>query len=50
MDKYRIFFIHLNKKELKKRGLVKTKEVDKGTLTYRERVAAPGHAIIELNE
>ena len=32
------------------RGLVKTKEVDEGTLTYRERVAAPGHAIIELNE
>jgi len=32
------------------RSLVKTKEVDEGTLTYRERVAAPGHAIIELNE
>ncbi len=32
------------------RDLVKTKEVDGGTLTYRERVAAPGHAIIELNE
>ena len=32
------------------RGLVKTKEVNEGTLTYRERVAAPGTAIIELNE
>ncbi len=32
------------------RGLVKTKETEKGTLTYRERVAIPGQAIIELNE
>lgn len=32
------------------RGLVKTKEVNEGTLTYRERVATPGTAIIELNE
>jgi acyl dehydratase len=32
------------------RGLVKTKDVDKGTLTYRERVATPGTAIIELYE
>jgi len=30
------------------RGLVKTKEVDEGILTYRERVATPGTAIIEL--
>ena len=30
------------------RNLVKTKEVDKGTLTYRERVSMPGTAIIEL--
>jgi acyl dehydratase len=32
------------------RGLVKTKEVPEGTLTYRERVASPGKAIIELFE
>ena len=32
------------------RGLVKTKEVDEGILTYRERVATPGTAIIELFE
>lgn len=32
------------------RGLVKTKEVKEGTLTYRERVAIPGSAIIELYE
>jgi acyl dehydratase len=32
------------------RGLVKNREVKEGTLTYRERVAAPGHAIIKLNE
>ena len=31
------------------RGLVKTKETENGTLTYRERVAIPGKAIIELN-
>ena len=31
-------------------GLVKTKEVNEGILTYRERVATPGTAIIELNE
>ncbi|MHA1489514.1 MAG: MaoC family dehydratase [Promethearchaeota archaeon] len=31
-------------------GLVKTKEVDGGILTYRERVATPGTAIIELYE
>jgi len=33
-----------------KRGLVKTKKVPEGTLTYRERVATPGEAIIELCE
>lgn len=32
------------------RGLVKTKEIEEGTLTYRERVATPGSAIIELFE
>ncbi|MFX1233991.1 MAG: hypothetical protein ACFFBY_05470, partial [Promethearchaeota archaeon] len=32
------------------RGLVKTKEVPEGILTYRERVATPGTAIIELFE
>lgn len=31
-------------------GLVKTKEVEEGLLTYRERVATPGTAIVELNE
>ena len=32
------------------RGLVKTKEVPEGILTYRERVSTPGQAIIELFE
>lgn len=32
------------------RGLVKTKEVPEGILTYRKRVATPGHVIIELFE
>jgi len=32
------------------KGLVFTKEVDGGTLTYRERVATEGTAIIELNK
>ena len=32
------------------RGLVKTKEVEEGFLTYRERVATPGTAIVELFE
>jgi len=32
------------------RGLVKTKEVLEGILTYRERVATPGTAVIELFE
>ncbi len=30
------------------RGLVKIKNVEEGILTYRERVAIPGNAIIEL--
>ncbi|MFX1419755.1 MAG: MaoC family dehydratase [Promethearchaeota archaeon] len=30
------------------RGFVKTKEIPEGTLTYRERTATPGEAIIEL--
>lgn len=34
----------------KAQGLVKTKDVDEGILTYRERVATPGTAIVELNE
>jgi len=34
----------------KKQGLVKTKDVPEGILTYRERVATPGNAIIELFE
>jgi len=33
-----------------KRGLVKTKAAPEGVLTYRERVATPGEAIIELFE
>ncbi len=32
------------------RGLIKTKEVPEGILTYRERIATPGSAIIELFE
>jgi len=32
------------------RGFVKTKEGEEGILTYRERVATPGTAIIELKE
>ena len=40
---------YISEKDIK-RGLVKTKEVDEGTLTYRERVAIPGSAIIELFE
>jgi acyl dehydratase len=31
-------------------GLVHEKEVDEGVLTYRERVATPGTALVELNE
>ncbi len=32
------------------RGLVKTKEIEEGTLTYRERVATPGTVVVELFE
>ena len=32
------------------RGLVKTKDVPEGNLTYRERIATPGTAVIELFE
>ncbi|MCP4763339.1 MAG: MaoC family dehydratase, partial [archaeon] len=32
------------------RGLVKTKDVDEGILTYREKVVTPGTVIIELKE
>ena len=32
------------------RGLVKTKDTPEGILTYRERIATPGTAIIELFE
>ncbi len=40
---------YISEKDIK-RGLVKTKEIQNGILTYRERVAIPGQAIIELNE
>jgi len=32
------------------RGLVKTKEVAEGVLTYREKIVTPGTAIVELYE
>ncbi|MHA2009542.1 MAG: MaoC family dehydratase [Promethearchaeota archaeon] len=38
---------YISEKDIE-RGLVKTKEVNEGTLTYRERVAIPGSAILEL--
>jgi len=38
---------YISEKDIE-RNLVKTKEVDKGTLTYRERVSMPGTATIEL--
>ena len=40
---------YISEKDIE-RGLVKTKEVPEGTLTYRERIATPGEAIIELFE
>jgi acyl dehydratase len=40
---------YISEKDIE-RGLVKTKEVEEGTLTFRERVAIPGSAIIELYE
>ena len=38
---------YISEKDIE-RNLVKNKEVDKGTLTYRERVSMPGTATIEL--
>ena len=40
---------YISEKDIE-RGLIKTKEVDDGTLTYRERIAIPGSAVIELLE
>ncbi|MFX1495877.1 MAG: MaoC family dehydratase [Promethearchaeota archaeon] len=40
---------YISEKDIE-RGLVKTKEVPEGVLTYRERIATPGQAIIELFE
>lgn len=40
---------YITEKDIK-RGLVKTKEVPEGILTFRERVATPGTAIVELYE
>jgi acyl dehydratase len=40
---------YISEKDIK-RGLVKTKEIESGTLTYRERIAIPGKAIIDFNE
>jgi acyl dehydratase len=40
---------YISEKDIK-RGLVKTQEVSEGVLTYRERLATPGEAIIELFE
>ncbi|MFX1503758.1 MAG: MaoC family dehydratase [Promethearchaeota archaeon] len=40
---------YISEKDIE-RGLVKTKEVPEGILTYRERIATPGQAIIELFE
>ena len=38
---------YISEKDIE-RGLVKTKEVPEGILTYRERLATPGQAIIEI--
>ncbi|MEJ2296003.1 MAG: MaoC family dehydratase, partial [Candidatus Lokiarchaeota archaeon] len=40
---------YISEKDIEK-GLVKTKDVNGGTLTYRERVATPGSAIVDINE
>ena len=40
---------YISEKDIE-RGLVKTKEVSEGILTYRERIATPGQAVIELFE
>jgi len=39
---------YISEKDIEQ-GLVKTKDVPEGILTYRERVATPGTAILELN-
>ena len=38
---------YISEKDIE-RGLVKTKEVPEGILSFRERIATPGTAIIEL--
>jgi acyl dehydratase len=38
---------YISEKDIE-RGLIKTKKVAEGTLTYRERIATPGTAIIEF--
>lgn len=38
---------YISEKDIEQ-GLVKTKEVSEGTLTFRERIATPGTAIVEL--
>ena len=40
---------YISEKDIE-RGLVKEKEIEEGTLTYRERIAIPGSAVIELIE
>lgn len=40
---------YISEKDIE-RGLIKTKEVPEGILSFRERVATPGTAIIELYE
>ena len=40
---------YISEKDIE-RGLIKTKDVAGGTLTYRERIAIPGNAILELFE
>ena len=40
---------YISEKDIE-RGLVKTKEIPEGVLTYRERIATPGQAILELFE
>jgi len=40
---------YISEKDIEK-GLIKTKDVPGGILTYRERIATPGSAIVELFE
>jgi acyl dehydratase len=40
---------YISEKDIEQ-GLVKTKQVPEGILSYRERVATPGNAVIELFE